>query len=368
MSRRRAAVIAAVCLLCASLLVGVAGAQSARTGGTVTVPAGETHEGDLEATGGEVVIEGTVDGDLTATGGEVRIPGNVTGEATATGGTVSVGGEIGDGLTATGGEVRIGEAASVGGTLEAVGGTVSLNGTVEGDADLEGETVTVGETASIGGDLAYAADAVDIADGAEIGGDVTEREGEAAPFDDISLPDLPGPASAVLAGLYLFAANFVLGAVFLVAAPAFSDRVAEGGADRPLASGGVGILTVIASPFVLLALFLSIVGIPLAFFASYGVVFLFWAGVVYGAYLVGTVGVSRLGVGGRWAALALGTALVGAAAAVPYAGWIIVVVTLLGTGALVRALYGRRFGDEGGRGPDEGIEGAVPYPAVESTE
>jgi hypothetical protein len=169
----------------------------------------------------------------------------------------------------------------------------------------------------------------------------------------------------VLAGLYLFAANFVLGGVFLVAAPAFADRVAEGGADRPLASGGVGVLTVIAAPFVLLALFLSVVGIPLAFFASYGIVFLLWAGMVYGAYLVGTVGVSRLGVGGRWGALALGTALVGAAAAVPYVGWLIVVVTLLGTGALVRALYGRRFGDGGERGPDEEVDEAVPYPAVQ---
>ena len=355
----RLAVLAIVALACLSASPGIAGAQETRTDGSVTVGPDETYEGDLEATAGDVRIEGTVDGDLTATGGTVTVTGEVTGESTATAGSVIVAGDIGGDLTATGGEIHLREGSTVDGNVEATGGTITVEGNVDGDVRLDGDTVTVGPTASIDGDLTYSADRADIADGAEITGTVTERDDSgAAPFSDVSIPEIPDAATALLAGLYLFAANFLLGAVLISVAPRFSDRVSRQGIDHPAKSGGVGLATLVGTPVLVVALFVSIVGIPLAFFASYAFVFLLWAGLVYGAFAIGTWVLSRLDRGGRWAALSSGLAIVSVVSALPYVGVSLVAVAVLGLGAFVRTLYERRS-DRGTDEPENQASGSV---------
>jgi cytoskeletal protein CcmA (bactofilin family) len=346
--------LAVVGFVCLAAAPGVAGAQEQRTGGTVTIGPDETHEGDLEVTAGEVLVEGTVDGDLTATGGSVTVTGEVTGAMTATAGSVIVEGDIGGDTTATGGDVHLREGATVDGTLEATGGNVTVDGSVTGDARLDGDTVTVGPTASVDGDLTYSADRSDIDEDASIAGSVTELDDPGVgPFSDVSVPDLPDAAVTPLIGLYLFSANFLLGAVLLSVAPRFSDRVSRQGIDRPAASGGVGLATLVGAPFLIAALFLSVVGIPLAFFAGYAFVFALWIGLIYGAFVIGTWGLARLDRGHRWGALALGLAAVSLLNALPYVGVLLVVIALLGLGAFVRTLYERRTDrDDGNDGDD----------------
>lgn len=194
----------------------------ATNGGTVTIGPDETHEGDLEVTAGDVLIEGTVDGDLTATGGTVTVTGNVSGDVTATAGSVIIEGTIEDDLTATGGDVHVRAPATVAGLVRATGGTITVDGTVDGDARLDGDSVRIGPTATIDGDLTYSADETTISEDAEITGTVSETDRDdlgMAPFSDVSLPDIPDAALTPLAGLYLFCANFALGAILLVAAP-----------------------------------------------------------------------------------------------------------------------------------------------------
>jgi cytoskeletal protein CcmA (bactofilin family) len=351
-------------ILCLSMAAGAVGAQEQRTGGSVTIGPEETHEGNLEVTAGDVLVEGTVDGDLTATGGTVTITGDVTGDLTATAGSVIIEGTVDGDLTATGGDVHLREPATVSGMVRATGGTVTVDGTVEGDARLDGDTVRVGPAAAIGGDLTYSADEATISEDAEITGTVTETDRDdlgMGPFSDVSLPDIPDAAVTPLLGLYLFCANFALGAVLLVAAPRFSDRVSDHGADRPLLSGGVGLLTLLATPFAIGALFLSIVGIPLAFFATYGFIFVLWVGLVYGAFVIGTWGLSVFDRGHRWGGLALGLAIVSLANALPYVEFSLVLIALVGLGAFVRTVYARRL-DSG----DDEPQGPRPYPAVEA--
>lgn len=358
-SFRRLAVLVIVGLVCLSSAVGVVSAQEQRTGGSITVGPDETHDGDLEATAGTVLIAGSVDGELTATGGSVTVTGDVTGDVTATGGTVVVEGAVDGDLTATGGDVRIRDGATVGGAVEATGGTVTVEGSIDGATRLDGESVTVGPTATIGDDLTYSGDETAVSDEAEITGDVTETDRDAgpAPFSDVSLPDIPDAAVTPLVGVYLFLANFLLGAVALVVAPRFSEQVSGRGVDRPLVSAGVGVGTLLGLPVVIGALALSIVGIPLAFFAGYGSVFLLWAGLVYGAFVVGTWGLSVFGYSHRWGGLASGLVVVSVANALPYVRVSLIVLALFGIGAVIRALYGRRFATDDGRGP-------APSPAV----
>jgi cytoskeletal protein CcmA (bactofilin family) len=357
----RTAVIAIVGLLCVSTIGGVASAQEQRTGSTVTIGPDEVHQGDLEATGGDVYIEGTVDGDLTTTGGSVTVTGNVTGDLSVTAGSAIIAGNIDGNLRTVGGDVHIREGATVGGTTEATGGTITVDGTLADDTQLSGDSITIGSTATIDGDLAYSAETVDISDSAEITGELSERDDLSdTSLPDVSAPDIPDIAVTPLIGLYLFVANFVLGAVLLVAAPRFSDHVSEQGVDRPILSSGVGLATLIGTPFFLGALFISIVGIPLAFFASYSFIFVVWVGLVYGAFVVGTWGLSLFDIDHRWGALALGLAIVSLLNALPYVGFALVIIALLGLGAVVWALYKRRTSDSG---DDAGSDGA-PFPAV----
>ncbi|MFC5136544.1 MULTISPECIES: polymer-forming cytoskeletal protein [Haloferacaceae] len=353
----RLAILAIVALLCLSIAPGIASAQEQRTGGTVTIGQDETHEGDLEITGGEILVAGTIDGDLTVTGGTVTITGDVAGDVTATGGSVVIEGTTDGSLTATGGDVQLHENATIGRTLVVTGGTITVDSTIGGDAQLDGETIIIGPEARIDGDLNYSGDDIDIADDADISGEITEHNDPGAtPFSDVSLPDIPEEAIPPLVGVYVFLANFMLGAVLLGAAPRFSDRVSERGTDRPLVSGILGLATLFGMPFVLGGLFLSIVGIPLAFFASYGFLFLLWIGLVYGAFVVGTWELSVFDRTNRWGGLALGLATVSVIQALPYVGFLLVLISLLGIGAFARTLYTQRVtGGENGpaTGDDE---------------
>src|SRR6266511_2276583 len=66
-----------------------------RSGQEVTVPVGETVQGDLIAFAGTVRIDGRVDGDLVATGGEVTVVGTVTGDVLAAAGSTTISGVVG---------------------------------------------------------------------------------------------------------------------------------------------------------------------------------------------------------------------------------------------------------------------------------
>jgi len=117
-------------------------------------------------------------------------------------------------------------------------------------------------------------------------------------------------------------------------------------------------------PFLLGALFVSIVGIPLAFFAGYSFIFVAWVGLVYGAFVVGTWGLSLLDISHKWGALAAGLAIISLVNALPYVGFLMVVIAILGVGALIRALYERRTVD--GR-DDAESDGSPPFPAAKET-
>ena len=355
----RLAGLVVVGLLCLSGSIGVVHAQEQRTGGSITIGPDETHDGDLEVTAGTVLVAGSVDGDLTATGGSVTVTGDVAGDVTATGGTVVVEGTIDGDMTATGGDVHVRDDAAVDGVVEATGGTVAVDGTIDDATRLDGESVTVGPTAMIDGDLTYSGDETAVSNEAEIAGEITETDRDAgpAPFSDVSLPDIPDVAVTPLLNVYLFLANFLLGAIVLGVAPRFSDRVADRGIERPVVSGGVGVATVIGVPFVIGALALSIVGIPLAFLATYGSVLFLWVGLVYGAFVLGTWGLSVFEYSHRWGGLALGLAIVSLANALPYVSVLLILTALLGAGALIRALYEWRV-------TTDDKQGSPPMPAV----
>jgi len=338
MRRTVPALVAA--LLIVATLPGIAAAES-RSGGTVTVGPDETVDGDLQAFGGTVVVEGTVTGDVEAFAGNVVIDGTVEGDVDASGGNIEIGGTVGGSVNAGGGSVQITDGAQIGGNLNAGASSVTIGGVVEGNADVGAERITLGPNAQIGGDLTYDGELAR-ADGATVSGSVSQS-------DDLQVgPSTPGftlPSGAFT--IYGVLVNLLAGAVLLVAFPRFSTAVADEVTDDPLRSGLVGLLALVAIPIVLVALLITIVGIPLSLAGLIAYLFLVWAGALYGRYAAGRWLLAQAGRERRWLALLVGVLGVALLKLVPILGDLVeAAVVLLGLGALVVSIRAYRSGDE----------------------
>jgi len=341
-ARLLAVTLAALAVL--ALVPGLAAADENRTGDTVVVEAGETIDDDLSASAGNVIVRGTVTGDLQAFAGNVIITGEVRGDVEAFAGNVRVTGDVGGDVMAVGGNVFVGENATVGGTLEAAAGTVTIAGGV-GDARLAAGSITVASTGTVDGDLRYDG-TLTVADGGTVTGETVQ---DSSLTVGPQFPDVPW-----LGTLFGLLMNLLLGALLLLALPAFSARVGEYGVDRPLRSGGIGLLAVIAAPVVFVLFAITIVGLPIAFAWLLLFLLLAWLGSVYGAFVVGVALLALTEIDNRWLALVLGLVVVALVTQVPLLGGLFgLLVFLIGLGALLGVLTGgyrrrrsdRRAGD-----------------------
>lgn len=282
--RLRAALLAVVATFAVAAPVA---AGEFRTDQTVTVSAGEEITDDLYAAGGTVIIDGTVDGDVTIAGGTLQVNGDIGGSLNVAGGTVEVtgtvegavrvgggvvriSGTVGRDVLVFGGNVTIESTASVGGDVAGGVGTLDVAGTIEGDLIAGAGTLTVSGTingaidagvgqlviassASIGGNVHYTSDnEADIADGAQIGGEVTRDE----PVDPV-----PGPSESlvpdnpILGYLGVLLGMLLLGYGLLALRPRLTIGSGETLQRSPLVVAGVGLGSVIGQ-FVLIVVLL----------------------------------------------------------------------------------------------------------------
>lgn len=329
-------VIGLCCLIILLSFTGVAAADS-RAGGTIIVDEGETVNG-LSATGGTVIIRGTVDGDLRVYGGDIRIAesGEVTGIVRAYGGTVKIDGIIGENALAYAGSVTLGETAEVSQSFGAVAGTVTIAGAVGGDANVFAGTITLAQTAIVQENLIYEGSLIDK------GGTVNQATQQAR---ELALVPPLGPLYIIFTAL-MFLADLLLGILLLYTGPQFATTAVKTATTEPLqtaGAGGVGCLTV-GSLSVLFII--TIVGIPLAIgLGLLGLVFA-WVATVYGRYIVGEWLLGFVNVNNRYLALFVGVSLVALLRLIPFVGPVVRVgVFLLGAGIVV--LAARRLYDLG---------------------
>ncbi|ELY65531.1 hypothetical protein [Natrinema versiforme] len=357
-TRSRIAVAALVILLiCGTVPATVAAQTDGQTGGTVVVEEGETVD-SLEAFGGSVIVRGTVTGDVSAVGGDVRIEttGEVGGDLEAAGGSVTIAGSVDGDVEIGAGSLTITESGTVGDSLMAGVGSATIDGTIEGDAEIGAETIRLGESASIAGDLRYDGDLEGNTDA--VAGEIEE---DASLGVDVA-PTIQ-PFASWLFAAYVLAVNLLIGAVLLALFPRFSDGVADRVASGPLRSGLVGLGVLIGVPVLLVALAITVVGIPLSLIGGFAFGLLLWIGVIYGRFAIAAWLLSLVGLGNRWLALVVGLvagALLGRLP-IPIVGDAInLLVLLLGLGALARGLVGhwraarnREQDRPVGPGPDE---------------
>lgn len=330
------------------------GAPADQTVGSDVVVGPDETVSDLEVVSGDVVVRGTVEGDVEAAAGSVRVTGEVTDDVQAAAGSVTVEGRVGGTVEAAAGSVEVGSDGVVEGDVEAAAGTVTVAGTADGDV-TGSDTVRLTEGATVRGDVAYG-ETLDRAEGATVAGTVTHDE--SLGFDGlqwgITLSDLddlgdveilPSPFVSLVTGL----AALVVGALVLVVFPEFSGEMVETVTDQPGRSAAAGLATMIAVPVVLLAVALTVVGLPLAFAGGAVFALATWLALVYGEFLVGSRVLDAADADNRWAALVVGVVGIEVLAQIPLFGDLLtfaVVLLGLGTGALTIAAR-RRGGDDG---------------------
>lgn len=241
-----------------------------------------TVNGDVYAAGGSILIDGTINGDLLAAGGEVAVSGIISQDARIAGGRVTISGHIERNLTVAGGNVDVTPAATVQGGVVGGGGNFHLAGTVGRNAIIGAGRLVVSH--AIGGDLKAAVRTVRLTSKAHVSGNFTYWSRQAASIDrqakiggDVSQKQLPiefrpsiEDVLALYAGLKIlfmlasFFSTLILGLLLIRLYPTFSQRAMAQLTEQPLASAGLGFLTLMVTPLIVGIFGMSLIGLPVA--------------------------------------------------------------------------------------------------------
>jgi hypothetical protein len=276
---------------------------------------------DKTVMGGDVTVaKGETVRDLTVFGGNVDIEGHVTGDLSVFGGTAHVheGAGVRGDATVFGGQLRLDRGARIDGDVSCVGGELDRDpgSVVGGDVSVKGGHDT-GNTAP-DDELAGHAAALALHSHADRHISFVRRTGE-----------------SFLGGVRLAALLFVIGTVLLALAGRRMDQLRGEVAVRPMRSIAMGLVGMLASVVVLIALCCTVIGIPVAMVVT-----------VVGGFAVLGAMCAVLSVVGEallrhktenpYVHLALGCAIFVALSAIPWIGGLVVGATVLaGVGVLV---------------------------------
>jgi hypothetical protein len=266
-------------------------------------------------------------------------------------------GETLDGsLYVLGGTATLEEGSRVNGDVMLAGGTLRVGGRVEGDILATGGQVSVESTAYVNGDVTTLGANLDREPGAQITGEV--NNGVTGPYHF----NLPGGvrmprfdirfnplwvALSILLWAFLWAALAILVVLFL---PRQAERVAQAAVTQPLVAGGLGLLTAVVVPLLLVIVAITLIGIPISLLGAL-LLIVTWS---FGLIALGTEVGKRLAqiFNQEWAlavAAGVGTFLLvfvvnSISKLVPCFGWLApALVGVLGLGAVLLT----RFGTQG---------------------
>ena len=294
-------------------------AEQRLVGDVVVDPQGVEH--NISTGAGDLEVHGLVENDVHSGFGDVLVSGG------------KVRGDIDAGF----GDVKI--KGPVEGDVHAAFGDVYVNAPVKGDVSVGWGDVDLGLEAAISGNLECEGCEITGNKGA-VKGDMMAR-GMALDFDESHGPGILGFVGWLFAAL-AFAACAVLAAVLAPGPLASAASRAEESPGRSFVYGLVS-LPVIFVLCVVLAV--SIVGIPLLLLLVPAYLALLFFGALVAAFFLGTrvlMVTGRYRVGNALAAV-VGAMILAAITLIPVLGDLLLyVLSLLGTGAIILALFSRR--------------------------
>ncbi len=272
------------------LVVGMTAeaATVVRTGDSITLTAEQSVEGDFYGVGKNVAVSGTITDDLIGIAGSLTHNGDVAGDALILAGTVNVEGTVTDDVRIVAGSVTIGgevngslvvvaseltvlSTAVINGDVLFFGGLAEIGGSVQGsiygsserlrvDAPINGNIdvttgqLLLGDRASVSGNVSYMSYLELVrAQNADVKGKITQNT-----MSDETTP-APWRTPLMVGLIWLFSAL-----VLHLFARRFNEEIPSLIAARALRLGGIGLLFLIAIPFVAALLVASTIGIVFA--------------------------------------------------------------------------------------------------------
>jgi hypothetical protein len=177
---------------------------------------------------------------------------------------LSSGDTLDNDLTVIGGSATLEEDSTVNGSLAVIGGTVTVDGTINGDLSVIGGDVSLGESAVVQGSVDTMGGTLRRADGATIHGDRVENDNPIPHVTTLRTPPLQigfDPITGPLTAMFQALAMAALAVVVNLFAPVHMERTGRTAFTVPMASGGVGCLTIL----VLVVMTVTIILIPVSF-------------------------------------------------------------------------------------------------------
>jgi hypothetical protein len=286
--------------------------------------------------------------------------------------TLEEGDTLEGGLVVMGGNADLLAGSTVEGDVVLMGGNLTVNGLIEGDVAVIGGLAHLGNTAVVEGDVIAIGGQVEREGGAQIEGELsTDFNGVfplvipgriqipglegVTPFvspGEVQVPHLDMQVNPVASSLWVLLRSFMwaaLAVLVVLFVPNHTQRAAQAAASQPLASGGLGCLTFVVLPVLIVLLAITICGIPISLLGlMLGIV-----AVAFGVIAVGLeVGVRLTHLLNQdWAlpvSAGLGTFLLtlvtnGVGALIPCVGWLApALVGVVGLGAVLLTRFGAR--------------------------
>lgn len=263
-------------------------------------------------------------------------------------------------LVIFGGNAELQEDSTVQGSVLLLGGNADVNGTVQGELALVGGNADLGSSAVIQGNVVSLGGNLQRAQGSEIGGDVISADEFSIPFSfpQLRTTRIVGPFDGpnvrfapVWNVLWFFFRSLLLAALAILVVmfwPNPTARTASAVVSQPILAGGLGLLTFIVAPILLVVLAITIILSPVSLLAF----ILLVVACVFGWIAVGLEVGDRLAEAFGWeihpaASAGLGTLamslVVGGIGLVPCVGWLAgFVVVAIGLGAVLLTRFGSR--------------------------
>lgn len=290
-------------------------------------------------------------------------PPNISGDKVVLGQSfILIEDQILDGdLAIVGGTALLEKNSQVNGDIAVIGGHLVINGTVHGDIQAIGGSLNLGETARVDGSL-Y-----------DFGGTLTQYDGAVIlgqqianlPFnfhlgnDNSAQPNIPNIPVTKTSPFIKFIGGFLLSIlqifslsalalILVLIAPKSTERISNAIIKQPFVHWGIGLLTVLVLPIVLILLVITLILSPLAVIG----ILVFGIVLIYGWINLGNAIGKRLFVNKSSSmspalVAAIGTLILSSiariSALVPcIGGFLVGLVSLCGLGAIILTRFGTR--------------------------
>lgn len=244
--------------------------------------------------------------------------------------------------------------SQVNGDIVLVGGTLTVNGVVNGNVNTVGGSLFLGDTAIIHGDVSTIGAAMHRSAKAQVDGKVVT--GGETPFQ-FNMPTVVTPSRPVISNvfkpftdaLWLFLRALAMAALAIILSLFVGDhesRIAHAVVVEPVTAGGLGLLTAIIAPIILVILTITILLIPVTLL---GILVLAFAG-IFGWIALGLETGNRIAhlFKSEWAlpvAAGVGTFILTLVAFgvgfIPCVGWLVpALISIIGLGGVIMSRFG----------------------------